>query len=235
MVRVLMLLLLFSSLAAADEATVKKLTQTKFPQAKVESVVKTAYGGLYEVYMDGRIHYTDEKMSFFIIGELIDTKTSRNVTEQRFRKFTALNLKELPSPEMAIKRVRGDGSRQLIVFSDPMCPFCRRIEQEFRKLNNVTIYLYPYPIEKRFPGTTELSKAIWCSIDRARAWDDWIFKGQRPAAKGTCPNPVDELEKIGSKLGIEITPTVVFADGAPMRGMITAADIERLLNQTPGP
>jgi thiol:disulfide interchange protein DsbC len=116
-----------------------------------------------------------------------------------------------------------------------MCPFCRRIEQEFRKLNNVTIYLYPYPIEKRFPGTTELSKAIWCSIDRAKAWDDWMLKGQRPAAKGSCPNPVDEIEKIGSKLGIEITPTVVFADGAPMRGMITAADIERLIDQTPKP
>lgn len=237
MVRVLMLscLLLFAGLAAANEAAVKTLILAKFPQAKIESVIKTAYGGLYEVYMDGRIHYTDEKMSFLMVGELIDTKTSLNVTEQRFRKLTALNLKEMPPLDMAIKRVKGDGRRQLIVFSDPMCPYCRRIEQEFNKLNNVTIYLFPYPIEKRFPGTTELSKAIWCSPDRAKAWDEWMLKGQRPTVKGSCSNPVDEIDRIGGKLGIGVTPTVIFSDGAPMNGLVSAADMNRLMNQTPAP
>ncbi len=231
----LSVLMLLAGVVSADEASVKKLVIGKFPQAKVESVVKTAYGGLYEVFMDGRIHYTDEKMTFFLIGELIDTKTSRNITEQRFRKLTALNLKEMPSLDMAIKRVKGDGRRQLLVFSDPMCPYCRRIEQEFTKLNNVTIYLFLYPIEKRFPGTTELSKAIWCSPDRAKAWDEWMLKGVRPTVKGNCVTPVDDLDKIGNKLGIGITPTVIFADGAPMNGMVSAADMDRLMNQTPTP
>lgn len=230
---VLSLLVLFAGLAAADEASVKKLVSAKFPQAKIESVIKTAYGGLYEVYMDGRIHYTDEKMTFFLIGELIDTKTSVNVTEQRFRKLTALNLKEMPPFEMAIKRVKGDGRRQLIVFSDPMCPYCRRIEQEFTKLNNVTIYLFPYPIEKRFPGSTELAKSIWCSADRGKAWDEWMLKGTKPSTKGTCPTPIEDIDKIGNKLGIGITPTVVFSDGAPMNGMVSAAEMDRLMNQTP--
>ena len=221
-----------AGLAAADETVVKKLMAAKFPQAKIESVQKTTYGGLYEVYMDGRLHYTDEKMSFILIGELIDTKTSLNVTEQRFRKLTALNLKELPSLDLAIKRVKGDGSRQLIVFSDPMCPYCRRIEQEFAKLNNVTIYLFPYPIEKRFPGTTELSKAIWCAPDRGKAWDEWMQKGTRPSVKGSCVTPIEDIDKSGSKLGISITPTVIFADGAPMNGMVTATNLERLMSQT---
>ena len=226
-------LLMVAGLAAADETVVKKLMAAKFPQAKIESVQKTTYGGLYEVYMDGRLHYTDEKMSFILIGELIDTKTSLNVTEQRFRKLTALNLKELPSLDLAIKRVKGDGSRQLIVFSDPMCPYCRRIEQEFAKLNNVTIYLFPYPIEKRFPGTTELSKAIWCAPDRGKAWDEWMQKGTRPSVKGSCVTPIEDIDKSGSKLGISITPTVIFADGAPMNGMVTATNLERLMSQTP--
>jgi len=235
MVRALLVsvLVLFAGLAAADEAGVKKLLVGKFPQAKIDSVLKTPYGGLYEVYMDGRIHYTDEKMTFLMIGELIDTKTSMNVTEQRFRKLTALNLKELPPPDMAIKRVKGDGRRQLIVFSDPMCPFCRRIEQEFVKLNNVTIYIFPYPIEKRFPGTTELSKAIWCSPDRGKAWDEWMLKGVKPTAKATCATPIEDIDRIGSKMGIGVTPTVIFADGAPMNGMISAAEMDRLMNQTP--
>lgn len=232
---VLSVLMVCAAAAAADEASVRKLVNAKFPQAKIESVLKTAYGGLYEVFMDGRIHYTDEKMTFFLVGELIDTKTSANITEQRFRKLTALNLKELPSLDMAIKRVKGDGRRQLMVFSDPMCPYCRRIEVEFRKLNNVTIYLFPYPIEKRFPGSTELSKAIWCAPDAAKAWEEWMFKGVRPAAKPGCVTPVEDLDRIGNKLGIGITPTIIFADGAPMNGMVSAAEMDRLMNQTPAP
>ena len=130
-------LMLLAGFASADENSVRQLIAGKFPQAKLGGVAKTTYGGLYEVYMDGDIHYTDEKVSFLIIkGQLIDTKTSLNVTEQRFRKLTALNLKELPPLEMAIKRVKGDGRRHLIVFSDPMCPYCRRIEQDFAKLTN---------------------------------------------------------------------------------------------------
>ena len=227
-------LMLLAGFASADENSVRQLIAGKFPQAKLGGVAKTTYGGLYEVYMDGDIHYTDEKVSFLIIkGQLIDTKTSLNVTEQRFRKLTALNLKDLPPPEMAIKRVKGDGRRQLIVFSDPMCPYCRRIEQEFAKLTNVTIYVFPYPIEKKFPGTTELSKAIWCAPDRAKAWDEWMQKGTRPTNKATCATPVDELDKIGNKLGISVTPTVIFADGAPMSGMVSAPDMDRLMNQTP--
>ena len=110
----------------------------------------------------------------------------------------------------------------------------RRIEQEFVKLNNVTIYLFPYPIEKKFPGTTELAKAIWCSPDRGKAWDEWMLKGVKPTAKGTCATPIEDLDRIGSKLGIGVTPTVVFADGAPVNGMVSAADMDRLMNQTPG-
>lgn len=218
--------------AFADEASVKKLVQEKLPQAKIQSVVKTPYGGLYEVYMDGNIHYTDEKATFIIYGMLIDTKTNRKVTEQRMRKFTALNLKELPPLDTAIKRVKGDGKRTLMVFSDPMCPFCKRLEQELAKLNNVSIYLWLYPIEHKFPGTTELAKSIWCSPDRGKAWDDWMLKAQRPAAKGTCANPIADIDKTGGRLGITVTPTLVFADGAPVNGAIPAADIDRLMNQT---
>jgi thiol:disulfide interchange protein DsbC len=218
--------------ALANEASVRKIFETKFPQSRIESVVKTPYGGLYEVFMDRNIHYTDEKVSFFIVGALIDTSNSRNVTEQRMRKLTALNLKEMPPLAMAIKRVKGDGKRQLFVFSDPSCPFCKRLEQELAKVNNVSVYVYLYPTERTFPGTTELAKSIWCSPDRGKAWEDWMLNGQRPTAKGTCANPVDQITKMGGNLGITSTPTMVFADGAPLASAVSATDIERLLTQT---
>src|SRR3954464_789776 len=114
---VAVLALFACGIACADEASVRKLVEAKLGN-KVQSVAKTAYGGLYEVYVDKTLHYTDEKVSFLIYGVLVDTKTNRNMTEQSLRKLTALNLAQLPPLSMAIKRVKGDGKRQLRVFSD---------------------------------------------------------------------------------------------------------------------
>jgi len=229
-------LLLTCGAALADEASVRKILQDKFPQSKIQSVTKSPYGGLYEIYMDGitsGLHYTDEKVSFILFGVLIDPRTNKNVTEQRMRRLTALNVKDLPPLEMAIKRVKGDGKRRLMVFSDPMCPYCKKLEEELGRLNNVTIYVFPYAIESKFPGTTAIAKSIWCSPDRAKAWEDWMLRALSPAGRTDCKNPVEDMDKFATRLKVEATPTLVFADGGVIRQYIKAEDIERFLNDTP--
>ena len=228
----LALVLLACNVASADEASVRKLVEAKLGMP-VQGVVKTPYGGLYEIYVDKNLHYTDENVSFIIYGVLIDTKTDRNVTEARMRKLTALNMKDMPPLNMAIKRVKGNGKRQLMVFSDPMCPFCKKLEVELDKINNVTIYLFPYPLEARFPGSTGIAKSIWCSADKAKAWEDWMLKALRPSGRTDCANPVDQMDAFATKLNVDTTPTLVFADGGVLRQMVGAKDIDRFLNETP--
>jgi thiol:disulfide interchange protein DsbC len=218
--------------ALADEASVKKLVETKLG-SKVTSVTKTPYSGLYEVFDDKLLYYTDENVSFMIYGMIINTETNQNVTEARMRKLGALDMKLLPPLDMAIKRVKGDGKRVLRVFSDPMCPFCKRLETELARVNNVTIYIYPYALESKFPGTTALAKSIWCAGDRAKAWEDWMLKGARPPEKTDCANPVAEINNFAATVKFTGTPTLVFADGAVVPQFVSAADIERFLNDTP--
>ena len=218
--------------ALADEASVRKLVEAKLGN-KVQSVVKTPYGGLYEVYVDKNLHYTDEKVSFIIYGVLIDTKTDSNITEQRIRKLTALKVDQLPPLNLAIKRVKGDGKRVLRVFSDPMCPFCKKLEVELERINNVTIYLYLYPLEAKFPGSTGIAKQIWCSSDKAKAWEDWMLRALRPSGRTDCANPIEQLDNYATKLNVDTTPTVIFADGGIVRQYIGANDIERFLKDTP--
>ena len=224
--------LLACGVAFADEAGVRKLVEAKMG-AKVQSVAKTPYGGLYEVYVDQKVHYTDEKVSFIIFGVLVDTKTNRNMTEQSIRKLTAVKVSELPPLTTAIKRVKGDGKRQLRVFLDPMCPFCKKLEAEFERLNNVTIYVYPYPLESKFPGSTNLAKSIWCSADRAKAWEDWMVRALRPSGPTNCSVPFEQIDAAATKLSIDSTPTIVFADGGIVRQFVAADALERLLNDTP--
>ena len=226
------LLMLFATSVFADEASVRKIIEGKFPGSKLESVTKSGYGGFYEIYMDGKMGYTDEQVTFLLVGFLVDTKTSQNVTQQRLRKLTGVNVKEIPL-DQGIRKVKGNGKRQLIVFSDPMCPFCKQLEKEIEKLDNVTTYIMLYPIEHKFKGTTELSKQIWCSSDRGKAWDDWMLRGIKPTAPPTCKDPIARIEQVGSKLRLDNTPSVIFADGGIVLGVLPAAQLEKLLNDTP--
>ncbi len=212
----------------ADEASVKKAIESKLERT-VTSVTKTPYLGLYEVYVDGQIVYTDDKVSAVLLGSLIDGKTMKNVTDERMQKLTAIKFSDLPLP-LAVKQVRGDGKRVFATFEDPNCGYCKKMAKEIAKLDNVTIYTFLYPILS--PDSLEKSNQIWCAADKAKAWYDWMVDGKTPAGKGDCDTTaVKKTIELGRKLAINGTPTVFFADGERIPGAIPLAKIEQKLTQ----
>jgi thiol:disulfide interchange protein DsbC len=222
-------LLAGSSMAGANEAAVRKAFNAKFPKAQVQSVTKLPYLNLYEIVVEGEVLYADEKFEYVIDGSIISTKNMTNLTEQRKRKLSAIAFDELPL-DLAFKKVKGNGERKLAVFSDPDCPFCRRVENDLAKLDNVTIYMFLYPIESLHPNAPDVSRRIWCSPDKVKAWDDYMQRGVQPGSDADCANPVDRIVEFGRKKGINGTPTLIFANGERVPGAISAAQIEQYLS-----
>lgn len=221
----------FTTLAIADEASVKKAVEAAYPKFKVEKVTKTPYTGLYEVFMGGQIIYTDEKMSFLIAeGRLVDPKTKKDITGERLEELTKIDFSTLPLNQ-AIKVVKGNGSRKLVVFSDVDCPFCKRLERnELSNINDVTIYTFLYPIEQLHPDAANKSKLIWCAKDRVKAWEDWILRDQLPSSAGSCDVPLEKIGELARKVGVTSTPTLIFSDGKRMLGAQPYKEIERMLS-----
>lgn len=224
-----------ASLAFADEASVKKAVEAAYPKFKVDKVTKTPFAGLYEVFMGGQIIYTDEKMTYLIAdGVLVDSKTKKNLTEERMAELTKIDFKSLPL-EQAIKVVKGDGSRKLVVFSDVDCPYCKRLERnELSQIDNVTIYTFLYPIQQLHPDAANKSKLIWCAKDRVKAWEDWILRDVLPASAGNCEVPLEKVGALANKVGANSTPTLFFADGKRMLGAQPFAEIEKSLAAASG-
>jgi len=228
--------------AQTPEDNLRKMIESKMPGEKVREIRKTPLPGIFEVAFGNRLFYTDEGLNYLLIGNIIEAATNRNLTDLRLRQLTSIDVKQLPLA-MAIKTVRGDGKRTLYIFSDPLCPFCSQLEQELQKVNNVTVYTFLTPVEQMRPGSRNRALEIWCSTDRSRAWDEWMLKQVVPRSKPTCSNPVDQVVKLSDKLGFQVTPTIVFADGAVLSGMVPAAQIEKFMNAlgpvvpaaTPGP
>jgi thiol:disulfide interchange protein DsbC len=213
--------------AHAEEAEIKKAMEAKLG-TKVDSVSKSGYLGMYEVYADGAIFYTDEKMTAIVVGgQLIDAKTMKNVTEERMRKLTAIKFSELPF-ERAIKQVRGDGKRVIATFEDPNCGYCKRLAKDLQKLDNVTVYVFLYPILSE--DSLKKSKQIWCAADRSKVWNDWMVDGRAPSGKEDCDtSAVTKNQEFGRRLNISGTPTMFFADGERVPGAMPLAKIEQKL------
>jgi thiol:disulfide interchange protein DsbC len=214
--------------AHADIAAVKKAVQAKFPDSGQVEVIKTPYAGLYEVFGGGQLFYTDEEVSFFVLGNIVDAKTMKNVTEERKQKLSAIKFESLPL-ELAIKNVKGSGKRKLVVFSDPDCPFCKRLEKELVNVTDVTIYTFLYPIASLHPDAHIKAKAVWCAGDKVKAWDNLMQRGVVPESKD-CDAPMEQLQALGQKHKVNGTPTLVFADGRVVPGAIQAAQMEKYLN-----
>ena len=211
----------------ADEASVKKAVEGKLGGA-VTSVTKTPYLGLYEVYVDGQIVYTDEKVSALLLGALIDGKTMKNVTDGRMQKLTAIKFADLPLA-LAVKQVRGDGKRVLATFEDPNCGYCKKMAREIAKLDNVTIYTFLYPLESLHPEAKTKAVSVWCAPNKAKAWSELMLAGKKPKLVA-CNNPVNDNLVLGSKLGVVGTPTLIAADGRVLPGSAPAEKIDQWLN-----
>ncbi len=219
--------------SAKDEAAVRKAAEAFLgADLKVEGVARAGFLGLWEIRVatpEGpRLVYTNDAATHFFIGSVIEGKTQTDLTEARMRKLTAIRFADLPFNQ-AFKIVRGKGTRELAYFADPRCSYCRRFDQEIVKMDDVTVHVFMLPIIAR--DSAEISRAVWCSPDRAKAWLDWMLNEVKPAANGNCANPVERNLELGRKYRINGTPTLFFADGQRLAGWRPAPQLSQLLDE----
>lgn len=210
---------------AQPEQQIKTEIQKKLgANAKVKSVSPAPISGIYEVLVGNDIFYTDTSGKYLIQGEIIELASGKNITEQRQADLNRIKWSDL-IPANAIKNVRGNGSRQLAVFSDPNCGYCKRLEKSLQQLDNVTIYTYLIPILS--PDSAQKSKQIWCSADPYKAYMDWMINGITPSGKGDCSTPLDKNMAFAKTYGVTGTPTLFFTDGSRFPGAVQITDIEK--------
>lgn len=223
---IVLLLSIMAFSAHAGENEIRQSLQSKFPGVgKIEHIVKTPYAGLYEVVIGDQLLYTDEHGEYIFDGSVIEAKSRRDLSEERRRVLFAIDFDKLPL-ELAVKEVKGNGKRKLAIFTDPNCPYCKRLEKELSGVSDVTLYLFMYPI---FPGSAEIVRNVLCSKDPVRAWNDWMLKDISPA-KAVCKTQTDKVMALGQKLHVNGTPNLIFGNGIQAPGFLPAKELEKNLN-----
>lgn len=218
--------------ALANEAQIRQALESRFSNVKVNGVHATPVAGLFEVVLQSgdrvEIVYTDAQGNYVIAGNLIETRSKRDLTEERLRRASAISMETLPY-EIAVKVQRGNGKRSLVVFSDPYCPACKQFEKVFAAVDDVTIHYFMYPVIR--PELADHSRAVWCASDRGKAWLDLALRGKPSATVATCDSPIERIVELGGKLGVRSTPTLFLANGERVRGGPTAAQLKAMLDE----
>jgi thiol:disulfide interchange protein DsbC len=214
--------------AGVDSALRKNLSERLPGLGKIDEISRSPLPGLFEVRVGTDLYYSDAEGNFLVNGQIIDTKSRRNITEERTEKLVAISFDQLPLKD-AFTVVRGNGKRKLAVFEDPNCSYCKSFERELQKVDNVTVYMFLLPILG--PNSVERSRAHWCARDKAKSWQDWMVRGESPqrAEAGCDAMALARNVEFGKKHKITGTPTLIFPDGSRVPGAIGAADIEKML------
>ena len=220
-----------ATVALADEASIRKNIAERLPDfPKIDEITKTAIPGIWEIRVGTDILYSDENGTYLIQGELVDTRTRVNLTEQRVAKLTAIDFKSLPLKD-AIVWKQGTGERKLVVFADPNCGYCKKFERDLQEVKNVTVYTFLYPILGG--DSSEKSRRIWCAKDNTKAWRDWMIKNTPIENSPDCDaSALQRNFAFGKKHRINGTPGLVFEDGTQRAGALNAEAIEKMLVAT---
>jgi thiol:disulfide interchange protein DsbC len=215
--------------ALADDAAIRKNIAERLPDfPKIDEISKTPIAGLYELRVGTDVFYSDDQGNHLIEGQMIETKTRANLTEQRVAKLTAIDFAALPLKD-AIVWKQGTGARKLAVFADPNCGYCKKFEAELTQVKDVTVYTFLYPILG--PDSQEKSRNIWCAKDKTAAWRDWMLNGAAPArSMGQCDTAaLVRNMNMGRKHRVNGTPALVFEDGKRVPGVLPPEEIEKRL------
>jgi len=194
---------------------VRQAVMATLPGTTVTAVNRSPIAGVYEVVMGRNIAYTDRRGKLFLMGHIYDPDTRRDLTADRLADINRVSWKDLPLRDAIVSGPK-DGMR-LAVFTDPECPYCKRLEEILKEMPKVRVYTFLFPLESIHPDARARAESIWCAKDRHKALLDVMLNGKQ-LKKGACATPIDRNIQLAAKLGINGTPGLIAPDGRVMQG-----------------
>jgi thiol:disulfide interchange protein DsbC len=225
---------------AADDAALQEMTRLlkmRLGTDQVETPVATGVEGVYQTRFGNKFAYLIEDGRYVLIGDLVDLKLARNMTELSRRQMIVDALADFGDEKMIVYPADDEELAVLNVFTDTSCGYCQKLHGEIKFLQEagISVHYYPYPRGgTRGPGYSELRK-VWCADDPLEAMS--IAKGTSSGSlqqTSDCEEAeyVDEGYALGNQIGVNGTPALYTSAGAKFNGYVPYQElIPQLLNQ----
>ena len=179
--------------------------------------------------------YIDFSKKYLLAGNVFRLEDNQNITQERRVELNRVDLSRIPLGD-ALLLGSPKAKNRVIVFTDPECPFCKRLHEELQVVvqmdPDIAFLIKLFPL-KMHPNAYGISKSIVClgSLELLEA----SFAG-KPVPPPTCETKVvDQTLELGRDIGIRSTPTLVLPDGRMIPGFKKAEEMLRLLGSKAAP
>ncbi|MEW5838382.1 MAG: DsbC family protein [Pseudomonadota bacterium] len=215
---------------ATGDALGKKL-KAAMPGLPLTSVNPTPVAGIYEVVAGGDVVYMSADGKYMFQGVLLDFDARKNLTEERRAGLRAELLKQVKDEDTIIYAPMGTPKHTITIFTDPSCPYCRKLHAEVPELvkNGVKVRYVLYPRAGLDSPIGKSSIGIMCAKDR-KAEMDKSLAGQTVSLPTCDTHPLARLLEMGGQLGLEGTPYIVTDSGMVISGFRPAAELLKALD-----
>ena len=202
-----------------------------FPNTRIDSVAQAPVKGLCEVHSGVNVldyappGATNSTRGLLLIGSVY-TPGGENLTDKVKK---ALESKVVRSIDLSNAIRIGNGPVEVIEFSDPDCPFCRKLEAFFERgdiASRITRYVFLYPLERVHPFAMSHARWILCQPDTGKALKDvmvhGVLDGKEIDYPASCTLAQTErhlraARKAAERLALSGTPLVIVGDSV-LRG-----------------
>ena len=207
---------------------INRVVSRSLPGIKFESARAAPIPGLCEAMIDTEVFYVSESGEYLLVGNLVEVKGGRNLTEQR-RADAVKTIIDGLDEKLMINIVPTRVRRTITVFTDVDCPYCAKLHSEIPQLTKkgVKVRYLLYPRNGLRTPTYKKSVSVWCASDRIKAIT--IAKAGGKLKELTCANPVADHYRLGQRLKVTGTPTLILDDGTRIGGYVPAPRLLTML------
>jgi len=202
--------------APATTENVGKILQSYYPRVKYQQINPTPIEGIYEIIAENNeVVYFAPATGHMIFGE-IWSADRKNLTRETKDRLMAEKINLFPL-DKAIKI--GNGPHQVIEVTDPDCPFCRQGSAYFAGRNDITRYVFLFPLDRIHPKAEAKARYILSSPDPAEAYEA-VFGGDfddQPLPEFQDNGRLDLHRSIAHEIGVTSTPQY-WIDGHHING-----------------
>ncbi|HEX7341099.1 MAG TPA: DsbC family protein [Rhodanobacteraceae bacterium] len=212
--------------SATGIATVKAALERMAPPASISDIRKAPLPGFYQALVGGRLVYVSADGTWVMDGHLYDLAKGQDVSERSMRRVRRAALAKVPAGDF-ITFAPAHPKYSVTVFTDLDCAYCRVLHRLMRQYNalGIAVHYLPWPRSgiKAVPSGKPTSSylkavAVWCAKDRKAAFDKAM--AGHAMALATCTNRVAADFRLGARIGVDGTPTVIAPDGAELGGFV---------------
>ena len=189
-----------------------------------DSMEETPIKGLYEIIAGDQVFYYSKDTGHVFFGE-IWTKEGRSITAEKRKMIMVSKLKKLP---LDLAGKTGSGPKTAFEFTDPDCPYCRKMDEFLSTRNDITRYTFFMPLIQIHPNAAKKAEYIITANDQGAAFKE-VFSGkiqtdQIPADRSTKESQkrLADMERLARSMGVNGTPAL-WIEGVFVNGANTAA------------